>query len=279
MSKSSNCAQTISGATGAPQSAVAKTIQQIQQLAQSYPSYAANPSAALKQAATYLNQQNMIAAVMKRRAKQINIARNSSLSREITNWRQLRQATVGDTSSDFKSGASTDAQAISAAEGAVSSLDYDFRKAGVLEKVVGRGLIRRRDKPFELAVRREIDILRGKPEAPTGNPAAVAAAKVAFKHLEGNRLALNNEGAYIDNVADLVDHEPAKIAKNKIEWINDVGNWFDPAMFQGTLNKSQFLDDLWANFAAGNHLKPVGQFTGDFGIVGAGKDMAQFPFA
>lgn len=240
---------------------------------------AAAPIQRLKNAARERTAEEILNAQIEKRNRAINILRRREIKARLAedarkSSKALRAAIAGDTGDNVKAGLSTDSKARTLEQTWTGGLVTDLRKAGLLERFTGRGLVRRRDVPFERAVAQEMARLNGGPEKPTGNKQAAEMAAILNKWSEAARIERNRAGAFIGKRSGYIaaqTHDPVKIAKTgRDAWKAEAASRLDESTFAGVVDRGQFLNRVYANLSTGDHMGPPGRDTGGFTGLGPG---------
>lgn len=254
-------------------------VDQVFDMADRDPALALSTAAKLKRAARTLNEAQLVEAQVEKRQRAINILRY----REITNrleesrrgsFRELLAMTVGLVDGEEMSGFSVDARAKALERKWAEGMILDLRKAGVLERFTGSGIIRRRDPAFERDVAVEMSRLNGGKDGPTGNHEAVKMAEIFNKYGEAARVARNKAGAFIGKRQGYIiaqTHDMAKLRRAGFDaWRDWIAPRLDESTFVGVADKDAFLRRVYTALASGVHLGREEAMKGDFKFLGPG---------
>lgn len=275
-----------------------EVVTNLEELAQTRTDLGASYARRLKLLARQLSEKELKQRSIEKRQRVINVLREKALTASVLDARgdaskNLSKLMVGDTDHGVGSGNSQDARVHTYSATMRGQVVTELRRDGVDQFVAGRGLLRRRDPEFELAVYQEMDRLNGVPGAiPTGNHQAGKVAAILNKYFELQRRDLNDAGAFIGKTEfrGAQTHDPYKVSRAGLAEIDTAGmnreqrfraamnNWIayiTPRLaartFDGVKDTRKFLEAVFTNLATGNHLgRNEGKLGGDFTFIGPG---------
>jgi hypothetical protein len=216
---------------------------------------------AMAEAAEDLSQEEMLAALIEKRNRAINVVRKQAmtdkLSRAPAAAKGLEAAVYGIEGNFYGAGNSTDAKIYALKQSMRGALVHDLKSAGMLE------VARKRDPQFEAEVAREMSRLNGNTKIEPAKSEAVAKmAGILQKHTEAARLVQNDAGAFIRKIDGYVTrqtHDQLQVAKAGYEkWRETIGPLLDERTFDEVEDPEKFLRAVYTNLSSGNHLKAGG---------------------
>lgn len=219
---------------------------------------------AMAESAEELSQEELLAALIEKRNRAINVIRKQAMTDRIEKSgtkasNALAAAVYGVEGNFYGAGLSTDAKIHSLKQSMRGALVHDLKSAGLLE------VARKRDAQFEAEVAREMSRLNGNTAlAPAKSEAVAKLAGILQKHTEAARLVQNDAGAFIRKIDGYVTrqtHDQIKVSKAGYDkWRSEIGPLLDERTFDDVTDPEGFLRDVYTNLASGNHMK-AGQST------------------
>lgn len=217
---------------------------------------------AMREAADELSQEELLAALQKKRSDLRNRAIREKLFDTVAQApaasKGLEALTFGIEGNFYGAGNSTDAKIHALRQSMRGALVHDLKAAGLLEAA------RNRNPQFELDVAREMSRLNGNTKiAESKNAAVRGLAGILQKHVEAVRLAQNDAGALIrklDGYVTRQTHDQIKINRAGFDgWRNAIEPLLDERTFDhldgGPAERTRFLKAVYENLKSGNHLK------------------------
>jgi hypothetical protein len=227
-------------------------------------------------AARELGDEGRIAAAFARRDAAINALRRDALDARVTPGQEqaaVRGVLSGIEGKGRSLAASIDAEAHANSGRLIGGVVADLRNAGLLQAVL------RRNKTFERDIGREMWRLEDPTAgAPTGNKFAEQVAEILHRWQETARLGENEAGARIGKEEHYVtrqSHDLEKIrAAGYQAWRDAILPKLDERTFEGRDDREQFLKNVYANLASGNHEVSSGK-AGFIGPANLGKKLSE----
>lgn len=228
---------------------------------------------AMREAAEELSQEELLAALYRKRTELENAIKKArkvdEIARAPSASKGLQAAVYGIEGNFYGAGNSTDAKIHALRQSMRGALVHDLKAAGLLE------VAKKREPGFELEVAREMSRLNGNTKiAESKNAAVRGLAGVLQKHVEAARLVQNDAGAMVrklDGYVTRQTHDQVKIDRAGFEaWRNKIEPLLDERTFddldEGPVARTRFLQAVYTNLASGNHLKAgqASDFMGGF---------------